>query len=87
MIAFITSMLSGVFVGLLLALLTFPALVSLGTGIVLFLVSFGVLQRYQWRQWKRLEHKLKFVLPSTSVKDNESSRPNEAACRAGPGER
>jgi hypothetical protein len=64
MIAFITSMLVGVFVGLLLALLTIPPLVCMGAGIVLFLVSFGILQRYQWGQWKRLEQKLTILFPS-----------------------
>ncbi len=64
MIAFITSMLVGVFVGLLLALLLFPALVCMSAGIVLFLVSLGILQRYQWGQWKRLEQKLTLLFPS-----------------------
>jgi hypothetical protein len=63
MIAFITSMLAGVFVGLLLALLLFPALVCMSAGIGLFLVSLGLLQRYQWGQWKRLEQKLTLLFP------------------------
>ena len=63
MIAFITSMLVGVFVGLLLALLTLPALVCMSAGIGLFLVSFGILQRYQWGQWKRLEQTLTSLFP------------------------
>jgi hypothetical protein len=63
MIAFITSMLAGVFVGLLLALLLFPALVCMSAGIGLFLVSLGILQRYQWGQWKLLEQKLTLLFP------------------------
>jgi hypothetical protein len=58
MIAFITSMLVGVFVDLLLALLALPTLVCLGASVALFLVSFGVLQWYQWQQWKRLQEEL-----------------------------
>jgi hypothetical protein len=64
MIAFITSMLVGVFVGLLLALLDFTSLVCMGAGIGLFLLSFGGLQRYQWGQWKRLERNLASLFPS-----------------------
>ncbi len=59
MIAAITSVLAGVFVGLLLsALFTFPLLVCTSAGVVTFLVSFGFYQRYQWGQWKRLEQNL-----------------------------
>src|SRR5205823_8448776 len=48
MIAAINSVLVGVFVGLLLsALFTFPLLVCTSAGVVLFLVSFGLQQRYQ----------------------------------------
>jgi len=43
MIAFIKSMLVGVFAGLLLALFTLPLLVCTGAGVITFLVSFGVL--------------------------------------------
>jgi hypothetical protein len=67
MIAFITSMLVGVFAGLLLAMLTFPSPVCMSAGIVLFLASFGILQRYQWGQWKRLEQKLTHHFPNTPV--------------------
>jgi len=63
MIAFITSMLVGAFVALLLALFTFPLLVCLSAGIVLFLVSLGILQHYQWGQWKRLEQNLTMLFP------------------------
>ncbi len=62
-IAFITSMLAGAFVGLLLAMFAFPLLVSMGAGVVLFLVSFGILQYYQWGQWKRLEQNLTLLFP------------------------
>jgi hypothetical protein len=56
MIAVITSVLAGVFVGLLLsALLTFPLLVCTSAGVVTFLVSFGI---YQWGEWRRLEQDL-----------------------------
>ncbi len=59
MLAAINSVLVGVFVGLLLsALFTFPLLVCTSSGVVTFLVSFGILQRYQWLQWSRLEQDL-----------------------------
>ncbi len=65
MIAFINSMLVGVFAGLLLsALFTLPLLVCMSAGVVTFLVSFGILQRYQWLQWRRLEQKLTVLFPS-----------------------
>jgi hypothetical protein len=63
MIAFITSMLAAVFAGLLVAVLTFPLPVCMSAGIVLFLASVGIVQRYQWRQWKRLEQKLTLLFP------------------------
>jgi hypothetical protein len=59
MIAAINSVLAGVFVGLLLsALLSFPLLVCTSAGVVTFLVSLGLHQRYQWGQWRRLEQDL-----------------------------
>ncbi len=59
MIAAINSVLVGVFVGLLLsALFTFPLPACTSAGVVTFLVSFGLHQRYQWRQWRRLEQNL-----------------------------
>ncbi len=59
MIAAITSVLVGVFVGLLLsALFTFPLLACTSAGVLTFLVSFGIHQRYQWEQWSRMEQDL-----------------------------
>ena len=56
MIAAINSVLVGVFVGLLLsALFSFPLLVCTSAGVLTFLVSLGLHQRYQWGQWRRLE--------------------------------
>jgi hypothetical protein len=55
MIAAINSVLVGL---LLAALFTFPLLVCTSAGVVTFLVSFGIHQRYQWRQWRRLEQNL-----------------------------
>jgi hypothetical protein len=34
------------------------------TGVVTFLVSFGLLQRYQWGQWRSLEENLAALFPS-----------------------
>ena len=65
MIAAINSVLVGVFVGLLLsALFTFPLLVCTSAGVVTFLVSLGIHQRYQWGQWRRLEQNLAALFPS-----------------------
>lgn len=47
MIAFIDSILIGVFAGLLLAVFTLPLLVCTSVRVVTFLVGFGILQRYQ----------------------------------------
>jgi hypothetical protein len=59
MIAAINSVLVGAFVGLLLsALFSFPLLVCTSAGVVTFLVSLGLHQRYQWGQWRRLEQNL-----------------------------
>src|SRR6266581_5803859 len=59
MIAAINSVLVGVFVGLLLsALFTFPLLACTSAGVLTFLVSFGIHQRYQWGQWRHLEQNL-----------------------------
>jgi hypothetical protein len=59
MIAIINSVLVGVFVGLLLsALFTFSLLACTSAGVVTFLVSFGLHQRYQWGQWRHLEQNL-----------------------------
>ncbi len=63
MIAAINSVLIGVFIGLLLsALFTFPLLACTSAGVVTFLVSFSILQRYQWGQWRRLEQDLAAIV-------------------------
>src|SRR6266700_1527925 len=65
MIAAINSVLVGVFVGLLLsALFTFPLLACTSAGVVTFLVSVGIHQRYQWVQWRRLEQDLMVLFAS-----------------------
>src|SRR6266700_3273281 len=51
MMAMINSVLAGSFVGLLLAAFTLPLVVTTSAGVVTFLVSVGIHQRYQWRQW------------------------------------
>ena len=59
MIAAINSVLVGVFVGLLLSvLLSFPVLICTSAGVLTFLVSLGIHQRYQWGQWSRLQREL-----------------------------
>ena len=64
MIAVINSVLVGSFVGLLLADLTLPLWVCTSVGVVTFLVSISIHQRYQWRQWMRLERNLPALFPS-----------------------
>jgi hypothetical protein len=65
MIAVITSVLVGGFVGVLLAaLFDLPLFVAVGAGIVAFLASLWALQRYQWTQWGRNTQALQVLFPS-----------------------
>jgi len=64
MIAVINSVLAGSFVGLLLAAFTLPLWVTTSAGVVTFLVSVGLHQRYQWKQWMRLARNLPVLFPS-----------------------
>jgi len=64
MIAVINSVLAGSFVGLLCAAFTFPLWVSTSAGVVIFLLSVTIQQRYQWGQWMRLERNLPVLFPS-----------------------
>jgi hypothetical protein len=64
MIAVLNSVLAGGFVGLLLAAFTLPLWVTTSAGVVTFLVSVGLHQRYQWRQWMRLGRNLPVLFPS-----------------------
>ncbi len=64
MIAVINSVLIGSFVGLLLAVFSLPLWVCTSAGIVAFLVSVVIHQRYQWGQWMRLERNLPILFPS-----------------------
>jgi len=64
MIAVINSVLVGSFVGLLLAGFTFPLWVCTSVGVVVFLVSVGLHQRYQWEQGTRMESNLPVLFPS-----------------------
>jgi hypothetical protein len=64
MIAVLNSVLAGSFVGLLLAAFTLPLWVTTSAGVVTFLVSVGLHQRYQWRQWMRLGRNLPVLFPS-----------------------
>lgn len=65
MIAVITSVLIGAFIGLLFtALFSFPLGTTVSVGVLAFLVSVVVLQRYQWRQWGRSSVALQVLFPS-----------------------
>jgi hypothetical protein len=64
MIAVINSVLAGSFVGLLLAAFALPLWITTSAGVVTFLVSVGLHQRYQWRQWMRLGRDLPVLFPS-----------------------
>ena len=66
MIAVITSVLVGAFVGLLLAaFFSLPLGPTVGAGVVAFLASVALLQRYQWQQWGRSTVALSVLFPST----------------------
>src|SRR6266487_2763600 len=54
--------------GALIAI-TFPLAVCTGAGIAIFLMSFSILQRYQWKQWSRLEWNLAAILPGQSLQE------------------
>jgi hypothetical protein len=64
MIAVINSVLAGSFVGLLLAAFALPLWVTTSAGVVTFLVSVGLHQRYQWKQWLRLGRNLPVLFSS-----------------------
>jgi hypothetical protein len=64
MIAVINSVLVGSFVGLLLAAFTLPLWACTGAGVIAFLVSVGLQQRYQSGQWMRVERNLPVLFPS-----------------------
>jgi ABC-type uncharacterized transport system permease subunit len=64
MMAIINSVLAGSFVSLLLAVFTLPQTATTSAGVAIFLVSVGLHQRYQWRQWMQLERHLPVLFPS-----------------------
>ena len=64
MVAVLNSVLVGSFVGLLLAGFAFPLWVCTSVGVVVFLVSVGLHQRYQWEQGTRVERNLPVLFPS-----------------------
>jgi hypothetical protein len=64
MIAVINSVLVGSFVGLLCTVFTLPLWIGAGVGVVVFLVSLGWHQRYQWEQGLRMERSLPVLFPS-----------------------
>ena len=64
MMAVINSVLAGSFVGLLLAAFIVPLWVCTSAGVVTFLLSVVIHQRYQWGQWMRLERNLPVLFPS-----------------------
>jgi hypothetical protein len=64
MIAMINSVLAGSFVGLLLAAITLPLAVTTSAGVVAFLMSVGLHQRYQWRRWVVLDRDQPVLFPS-----------------------
>jgi hypothetical protein len=66
MVAMINSVLVGAFVGVLLVLFSLPLWVCTIVGVVAFLVSVGIHQSYQWRQWIRLGHNLPALFPGRS---------------------
>jgi hypothetical protein len=64
MIAMITSVLAGSFVGLVLAAFTLPLAVTTSAGVLAFLLSVGLHLRYQWRKWVFLDRNLPVLFPS-----------------------
>ncbi len=66
MIVVINSVLIGSFMGLLLAVFSLPLWICTSAGVVAFLVSVVIHQRYQWSQWIRLGRNLPILFPSQS---------------------
>ena len=64
MVAVITSVLVGSFVGLGLSAFSLPLTVTVSGGVVAFLMSVGLHQLYQWRNWLRLGRDLPARFPS-----------------------
>jgi hypothetical protein len=63
MIAVLNSVLVGSFVGLLLAAFTLPLWVCTSAGVIAFLVSVAIHQRYQWGQWMRVRRNIPELQP------------------------
>jgi hypothetical protein len=61
MMAVLNSVLAGSFADLLLAAFTLPLVITTSAGVVTFLVSVGIHQRYQWR---RVGSNLPILFPS-----------------------
>jgi hypothetical protein len=72
MIAVINSVLIGSFVGLLLAAFTLPLWACTSAGVVTCFVSVGLQQRYQSRQWMRVERTLSVLFPSQPKEEKRS---------------
>jgi hypothetical protein len=65
MIAVITSILVGAFVGVLLAaVFNLPLVATVGAGAAACLVSVALLQRYQWRHWEKISAAFTVCFPS-----------------------
>lgn len=81
MIAMINSVLIGSFVGLLLAVFALSLWVCTGMGMVVFLVSLFLHQRYQWLQWMRVERNLPMLFSRTpgAQKTSEEGRDLDTA--------
>ena len=77
MIAVINSVLVGSFVGLLLTAVTFPLWATASVGVVIFAVSLGFHQRYQWQQGLQMERNLPVLFPSLPEQEKRSiSKPD-----------
>ena len=66
MLGMITSVLVGSLVGLLLAAFRLPLAVTVSMGVIAFLVSVGLHQIYQWRNWLQLGRDLPARFPGKS---------------------
>jgi hypothetical protein len=70
MIAVINSVLAGSFVGLLLAAFTIPLWVCTSAGVVAFLMSLVLHQRYQWNQWMCVVRTMRGLFPKQPDMNN-----------------
>ena len=55
--------------------LSFPVLACTSAGVITFLMSLGILQSYQWGQWRRLEQDLAALVEGSQENGVQRAEP------------